>query len=112
MSLSMFQFQLIIGICLAGVVAANNVASAQAWGEPDRGSPGDAMIQNYLARETERLSSRIVPDFTSRDAWEANRARYVEEYFYMLGLSPKPERTPLHATMTGKNRVLECFIQN
>src|SRR5690606_11960878 len=29
------------------------------------------------------------------------RARYRDEYLYMLGLDPMPERTPLHATVTG-----------
>jgi dienelactone hydrolase len=74
---------------------------AQPLGRPDRDSPGDEMIQRYLQRETAKLSARFADDISSRQAWEAKRPRYVEEYFYMLGLSPRPEKTPLHATVTG-----------
>jgi dienelactone hydrolase len=74
---------------------------AQPLGEPDRGQPGDAMIQRYLAAEAEKLSARFAEDLVSREAWEAKRPQYVEEYFYMLGLSPRPERTDLKATVIG-----------
>jgi len=77
-------------------------ASAQPLGEPDRASPGDEMIQKYLARETLRLSATYDDDLHSLEAWQAKRPQYVEEYFYMLGLSPRPEKTPLKATVTGK----------
>ena len=68
---------------------------AQPYGEPDRGEPGDAMIQAYLAAETERLADRYPADLASREAWESKRAQYLDEYYYMLGLSPLPERTRL-----------------
>jgi len=74
---------------------------AQQYGEPDKGQPGDAMIQKYLARETAAISARFADDIASRQAWEAKRPQYVQEYLYMLGLSPSPEKTPLRATITG-----------
>lgn len=74
---------------------------AQPLGRPDRDGPGDEMIQKYLQREATNISSHFADDITSRQAWEAKRPQYVEEYFYMLGLSPRPEKTPLHATITG-----------
>ena len=82
------------------LVAFGATAAAQPLGEPDRGSPGDEMIQGYLARETAKLSAKFSEDIESLK-WQAKRPQYVEEYYYMLGLSPLPEKTPLQATITG-----------
>src|SRR2546423_685158 len=78
-----------------------SAATAQPYGPPDRESPGDAMIQAYLARETEKLSAGWGSDVKSLADWEKKRPQYEEEYFYMLGLSPRPEKTPLAPTITG-----------
>jgi dienelactone hydrolase len=80
-------------------VSAN--APAQPYGEADRGAPGDAMIQAYLRQETEKIATQYADDLKSLDNWQAKRPQYIEEYFYMLGLSPRPEKTPLQATITG-----------
>ena len=84
----------------ACVLAIAPVAAAQPYGQPDRSSPGDEMIQAYLKKEAEKLSARFADDVASREAWEKKRPDYVEEYYYMLGLSPRPEKTPLKATVT------------
>jgi cephalosporin-C deacetylase-like acetyl esterase len=76
-------------------------STAQPLGQPDRGEPGDEMIQTYLARETDKISAHFADDMVSRAEWVARRPRYVEQYYYMLGLSPLPEKTPLKATTTG-----------
>jgi dienelactone hydrolase/lysophospholipase L1-like esterase len=68
---------------------------------PDRNSPGDRMIQAYLARETEKISEPSLSNAKSLADWEKLRIGYKEEYFYMLGLQPMPEKTPLAATVTG-----------
>src|SRR2546429_332910 len=65
-------------------------AAAQSLGQPDRASPGDEMIQAYLRAETAKIAARFSDDLASRQEWEAKRPRYVEEYFYTLGLSPRP----------------------
>ena len=77
-------------------------AFAQPLGQPDRASPGDEMIQAYLQRETAKLAARFGDDILSREAWEARRPQYLKEYFHMLGLTPRPEKTPLSATITGR----------
>ena len=74
---------------------------AQEYGKPDRGQPGDEMIQQYLKREAERIHERFAQDIESREKWEQLRPTYKQEYFYMLGLSPMPEKAPLQATVTG-----------
>lgn len=79
-------------------------ATAQALGEPDRGSPGDETIQAYLRQATAEITARMDDDLASLDTWQANRPRYMTEYNYMLGLDPRPEKTPLHATVAGTLR--------
>ena len=74
---------------------------AQPFGAPDRGKPGDAMIQEYLRRETAPLHDRFLDSVETVEDWRRLRPRYEQEYLYMLGLWPLPEKTPLRATVTG-----------
>ncbi len=78
-----------------------SVVLGQEYGPPDRGQPGDEMIQEYLGRETEKIHARFLEDVRSLDDWKKLRERYKEEYFHMLGLWPLPERTPLEPKVTG-----------
>jgi dienelactone hydrolase len=76
--------------------------AGSAWGQKlPEPKPGDAMIEAYLAKETDRLSQRVLDGATTRAEWEARRPRLKQEYLDMLGLWPLPEKTPLHATVTG-----------
>lgn len=76
------------------------LSSAQEYGRPDRENPGDEMIQRYLKREAEKIEADFLGGIKSREDWERERPRLMGEYFHMLGLSPLPEKTPLHATIT------------
>jgi len=76
-------------------------AGAQEYGKPDRDAPGDRMIQQYLARQTERIEGPWLVGVKTREDWEKLRREYREEYYYMLGLAPLPERTPLEPVITG-----------
>ncbi len=80
---------------------AVGAASGQEYGPPDRDQPGDAMIQAYLARVANRLHDKFLEGVESADDWNRLRPRYKDEYLYMLGLAPEPEKTPLQATVTG-----------
>src|SRR5262245_38519929 len=93
-------FSSVVGALLASI-AIQNAIFAQAYGPPDRGEPGDEMIQEYLRRATEKVSAAWAEDVKSLADWEKKRPQYVEEYFYMLGLSPRPERTELKAKVVG-----------
>jgi len=88
-------------ISLALLSSAVQNAAAQAYCEPGRGEPGDRMIQEYLERTAIKIQNSFVADLTSAADWQIHRPLYREEYFYMLGLSPLPERTDLKATITG-----------
>jgi dienelactone hydrolase len=59
------------------------------------------MIDKYLAQETDKLSQRFLDGAKTLDEWQSKLPRLRQEYLYMLGLSPLPEKTPLHATITG-----------
>jgi hypothetical protein len=63
--------------------------------------PGDTMMEKYFARETSKIAGKFLAGIESKEDWEKTRPRLKEEYFYMLGLSPLPEKTPLNATLTG-----------
>ena len=65
----------------------------QEYGKADRENPGDAMIQEYLKREAEKLEANFLEGIKTREDWERERPRLMGEYFHMLGLSPLPEKT-------------------
>ncbi len=94
------------GILLAFVLTCilRCPAGAQEYGPADRGEPGDEMIQRYLARETEKIHGRFLQGVESLDDWKKLRGQYQDEYFHMLGLSPRRPKTPLKATITGTRR--------
>jgi dienelactone hydrolase len=78
-----------------------STALAQMHDPPDRGQPGDEMIQEYLTQETNKIHETFQQDLASLEHWKGIRDRYKQEYFYMLGLSPEPQKSPLKATITG-----------
>jgi dienelactone hydrolase len=80
--------------------AAITAAIAQPYGDPDRGAPGDEMIQNYLKQATAQIEARFPGAHASAEAWSGARPQWRQEYFDMLGLWPLPERTPLNAKTT------------
>jgi hypothetical protein len=52
------RWPLIVGFIIVGAATSPPVVGrAQALGKPDRGAPGDEMIQAYLKRATEEISS-------------------------------------------------------
>jgi dienelactone hydrolase len=70
---------------------------------PDKAGelPGNAMIQAYLRQETRKIETEFLGQIKSAEDWQRELPRFREEYFDMLGLWPLPEKTPLHATITG-----------
>ena len=91
---------LVIPMCVL-LFGGSSAAKGQAYGQADRGQPGDEMIQRYLAGMTEEIDGRFMENVASVEDWKKLRPGYKEEYFYMLGLWPMPEKTPLKATITG-----------
>ena len=83
------------------VLIVASAAAGQEYGQPDRGQPGDEMIQGYLSREAQKIHDGFMQDVESSEDWEKLRPRYKQEYLHMLGLWPMPAKTPLEATVTG-----------
>lgn len=69
--------------------------------EPAKAQSPDEMIHAYLAAQVKRLSGRFLAGAKSKEEWEKARPRLQREFREMLGIDPLPERTPLHATVTG-----------
>lgn len=87
---------------LAAFAMAIVQSPAQPYGQPDRGQPGDEMIQRYLLLETEKIERDFPASFKTVDDWIRARPELLREYYDMLGLWPIPEKTPLNATVTSK----------
>jgi dienelactone hydrolase len=101
--------RLLIGPCACFLMIALVVltpATAPAQPRPG-GTPGvgvrtlEDMIHNYLTHETAQFSQRFLDGATTLEEWQVRRPRLRQEYLDMLGLWPLPEKTPVHATVTG-----------
>ena len=62
---------------------------------------GDAMIDAYLVRQAKALDGRFLEGAATAESWRGLRPKLERELYSMLGLWPIPEKTPLHATVTG-----------
>lgn len=60
----------------------------------------DKDLADYFARETRVLSEKCLGNIQSADDWKQHAPEYRAQLAEMLGLSPMPERTDLHATIT------------
>ncbi len=83
------------------LAVSTSFLSAQDYGRPDRGEPGDIAMQRYLKSLADPAPARFLDGVHSADDWRRARSRHKEEFFYMLGLWPLPARTPLKVSVTG-----------
>jgi hypothetical protein len=60
-----------------------------------------AEMHQYFRRVTQRLADADLADVKTLADWQAKRPKAREQMLEMLGLSPRPERTDLKATVTG-----------
>lgn len=60
-----------------------------------------AMATNQVQRIAAGMSARCLDEVQSLHAWERIRGARRQELLEMLGLDPLPDRTPLHAQITG-----------
>lgn len=85
---------------LISCTLATLLATAAPAQTPPAVDKGDAMINAYLAAETDKLSQKFLDGAKTLDEWTAKRPRLHREYLDMLGLWPLPEMNPLQATVT------------
>lgn len=69
--------------------------------DPTQPLPGDKMIAEYLARITDEVETDVCAGAGTQEEWLRLRPQLREQFLYMLGLWPLPEKTPLKATVTG-----------
>lgn len=75
--------------------------SAPVFGQQETPAKRHERAIEHLKGLAADLSARSLDDVTSLDEWKQRRPRLLREMLYMLGLDPLPERTPLHARITG-----------
>lgn len=64
--------------------------------------PGLAMAEAYFQRRVANIEKACLDGIKTREDWEKRRPELRRQFFEMLGLWPLPERTDLHATVTGR----------
>jgi dienelactone hydrolase len=74
-------------------------------------SAGDRMTAEYFRAETARVAAQSLAEITTLRDWTERRAGYREELFEMFGLSPRPEKTELRATITGRLEHEKFFVE-
>ncbi|HWY86119.1 MAG TPA: hypothetical protein VNX28_05315, partial [Gemmataceae bacterium] len=75
----------ILLLTIASILALPLPVSAQ----KDKGkTPGDEMIEKYLAAEADKLSAKFLDGAKTIDEWKQKRPRLYQEYMDMLGLWP------------------------
>jgi len=73
--------------------------------QPLRGQPANprAPLQDPRNTDIKTVDSHMpLPEFTSLKAWEQRKAFLRNQILISAGLSPMPEKTPLHAQISGK----------
>ena len=86
------------------VACAVSTAPSPVAGSDERPdtSRGDRWHATYLRQRVEAIEDACLKGIDTREKWEARRKDDREALFEMLGLSPRPDKTDLKATVTGK----------
>ncbi|MDP3070673.1 MAG: prolyl oligopeptidase family serine peptidase [Opitutaceae bacterium] len=71
----------------------------------------DQMFAEYFRTETAKLAAGSLGGVKTLRDWTDHRAEYREQLFEMLGLSPRPAKTDLRATVTGRVEHAEFFVE-
>ncbi len=78
---------------------------------PSQPNAADKMFAEYFRAETAKLAANSLADVKTLRDWTDHRAEYREQLFEMLGLSPRPKRTDLKPTITGRLEHAEFFVE-
>ncbi len=63
--------------------------------------PADVAVLKHLRAQVAEIEKHVLDDAKTKAEWEAKRPKLTGQLFDMLGLAPLPEKTDLHATVTG-----------
>src|SRR4051794_27789049 len=87
-------------LLLAAATAPAQAPKAAAKATPEQ-QRATADIHQFFRRVNAKLAAADLADVTTLADWQAKRPVLRQQLLEMLGLDPLPERTPLHATVTG-----------
>src|SRR5436305_1298613 len=73
---------------------------------------GDIAIEKFLAEETAKVSKNFLDGAKTREEWKVKCPLLYSHYMSMLGLLYAPEKTPLHAKVTGTLTRGEVVVEN
>jgi cephalosporin-C deacetylase-like acetyl esterase len=59
------------------------------------------LFNQYLQRRAKQITRETLSGIDSMEQWKRERPRIAREMRYMLGLDPRPPKTPLQARVTG-----------
>jgi dienelactone hydrolase len=96
---------------------------AQEYGKPDRGQPGDEMIQAFLKREADRIHATFLEGVKTKEDFEKKRDGEVgedgirgwswnDELRRMLSVPRHDPSAPLHTTVTGSRVYNGVIVEN
>ncbi|HVX11756.1 MAG TPA: prolyl oligopeptidase family serine peptidase [Pirellulales bacterium] len=74
--------------------------------------PGDRMLADCFRAEAAELANDCLADVKTLEDWTSQRAEYRRQLAEMLGLDPRPERTDLEATITGRHETEWFTVEN
>ena len=93
------------------ILTVSLVLASSAVSQSAETSAGDRMINDYFRTRTARLASDCLSEIKTLEDWNQHKARFRSELFEMLGLAPRPPRTPLKAVTTGRIEHDEFFVE-
>ena len=88
-----------LSVLLIAFIVISNVSPAA---ETSPLTPADKTIRQYLTAQANVLERDFFPGVKTQADFEKIRPELKRQYLEMLGLWPLPEKTPLHATTTGR----------
>ena len=100
---------LIFSVMVTGTAAGGATAESRPTIDTSR---GDRMIAAYFRAETAKLTRRSLADIKTLADWKNRQQKARQKLFEMLGLYPRPPRTPLKPVVTGKIEAKEFVVEN
>lgn len=78
---------------------------------PAADPPADVAVLKHLRAQVAEIEKHVLADAKTKAEWEAKRPKLKAQLFDMLGLAPLPEKTDLHATVTGTLDIGDVTIE-
>ncbi|MDF1656289.1 MAG: acetylxylan esterase [Verrucomicrobiales bacterium] len=99
-------------VCVLLLFSSLTIFAADFSEIPTDPTAGDAMLEDYFARETRKISSRTDSILSDVEDWPRLKADLRRQLFEMLGLQPLPARSDLKAKITGSIEREGIVVEN